>query len=145
MDSDRTKAPSIQTRILKGGVSVIALPAVVLIVAVCALTAQALRAGHVREALLHNLAQPMTLDTVSRRLKIPIRTLRRRLQQEGTSYRKLADELRTEIAIKYLRDTAMTVEDIASSLGFSDAASFRYAFRRWTNATPGKFRRDTGS
>jgi AraC-like DNA-binding protein len=42
--------------------------------------------------------------------------------------------------MKYLRDTIMTSEDIAVSLGFSDAANFRHAFRRWTGKTPSEFR-----
>jgi AraC-like DNA-binding protein len=101
-------------------------------------------AGSVREALLVNLAEPMSFDALSRQLKISARTLKRRLRAEGTSYRKIVDELRTELAIKYLRDTELSVEDIASCLGFGDAASFRHAFVRWTNVTPGKFRRRTG-
>lgn len=97
-------------------------------------------AGSVREALLHNLAMPMSLGAVSRRLKMPTRTLKRKLQEEGTSYRKIVDELRAQIAIRYLRETRLTVEEIAAALGYSEAASFRHAFRRWTSKSPGKFR-----
>jgi AraC-like DNA-binding protein len=52
--------------------------------------------------------------------------------------------LRRDIAIRYLRDTDLTVEDIAESLGFSDAANFRHAFRRWTKAAPHEFRGISG-
>jgi AraC-like DNA-binding protein len=45
-----------------------------------------------------------------------------------------------QIAIKYFRDTALTVEDVAHSLGYSDAANFRHAFRRWTKTTPDQFK-----
>jgi AraC-like DNA-binding protein len=83
----------------------------------------------------------MSFDALSRRLKIPTRTLKRTLRKEGTSYRQIVDELRTQLAIKYLRDTALTVEDVASCLGFSDAASFRRAFERWTKETPSEMRR----
>ena len=48
------------------------------------------------------------------------RTLRRRLQENDVSYRKLLDEVRMHVAIKYLLDTVMTVEDIADALGFSE-------------------------
>jgi AraC-like DNA-binding protein len=48
------------------------------------------------------------------------------------------DDLRAHIAMRYLQETTMTNEDIA---GFSDAANFRHAFRRWTNKTPSEFRR----
>ena len=97
-------------------------------------------AGAVREALLINLAQPLSFAMLSRRLKVAPRTLKRRLMAEGTSYRKIVDEMRTQVAIKYLRDTTMTAEEIASCLGFSDGASFRHAFVRWTKQTPAKFR-----
>jgi AraC-like DNA-binding protein len=93
-------------------------------------------AGDVREILIHNLARNLTIDAVSRRLKMPVRTLKRRLQQYGTSYRQIADELRAQIAIRYLRETDLTVEEIAACLGYSEAANFRQAFRRWTRETP---------
>ncbi len=98
-------------------------------------------AGDVREILLHNLARPLSIASVSTRLNVPVRTLKRRLQRRGTSYRQIADELRTEIAIKYLRETELSVEEIASCLGYSEPASFREAFRRWTRKTPNEFRR----
>jgi transcriptional regulator GlxA family with amidase domain len=43
--------------------------------------------------------------------------------------------------VKYLRDTIMANEDIATAVGFSDPANFRHAFRRWTGKTPREFRR----
>jgi AraC-like DNA-binding protein len=68
------------------------------------------------------------------------RTLRRKLREENATFRKLVDELRMQVAIKYLRPTVMTIEDITYALGFSDAANFRHAFRRWTRSTPLEFR-----
>ena len=44
------------------------------------------------------------------------------------------------LAIEYLRKTRMTNEDIASRLGYSDAANFRHAFARWTGKSPSEFR-----
>ncbi len=43
------------------------------------------------------------------------------------------------VAIKYLRDTNLTIEDIADFLGFSEAANFRHAFSRWTGKPPQEF------
>ncbi len=68
------------------------------------------------------------------------RTLWRRLRDENTSYRKIVDDLKRDLAIQYLRDTNMTVDDIGHSLGYSEAANFRHAFQRWTNAAPNRFR-----
>jgi AraC-like DNA-binding protein len=56
----------------------------------------------------------------------------------------VVDELRRDMAIRYLRDTDLTVEEIAETLGFSDAANFRQAFRRWTKTTPREFQRHVG-
>ena len=105
-----------------------------------------LRAGiasSIREALLINLARPMSFDLVARQLKMSSRTLKRRLADEGISYREIVQELRTQVAIKYLRDTDLNIEDIASCLGFRDVTNFRRAFRRWTKKTPREFRRST--
>jgi AraC-like DNA-binding protein len=66
--------------------------------------------------------------------------LRRQLRQQGFSFRELLDELQSQIALKYLRTTKLANEEIALALGFSDAANFRRAFRRWTNRTPSEIR-----
>jgi AraC-like DNA-binding protein len=97
-------------------------------------------AGKVREALLVNLARPTSFEAVARHLKMSTRTLRRKLSEENTSFRALLDDLRMQVAIKYLRDTNLTIEAIAAALGFSDAANFRHAFRRWTGRPPQEFR-----
>lgn len=96
--------------------------------------------GAVRHLLLTHLMQNLSLREVAIDLGMSVRTLRRRLADQGASYRQLTDELRRDVAINYLRETSMTVEDIAEALGFSDAANFRQAFRRWTAATPQQFR-----
>ena len=87
-----------------------------------------------------HLGRPTSLEDVARNLNMSARTLRRKLREENTSFRQLVDELRQDFALRYLRDTDLTVEDIAETLGFSDAANFRHAFRRWTNASPHEFR-----
>ena len=101
-------------------------------------------AGKVRQHLLTNLLQPLRFTDVASNLNMSVRTLRRRLRQEKTSFRNLVDELRMEMAIRYLRETDLTVGHISELLGFSDVATFRQAFRRWTRATPHKFRKMSG-
>jgi AraC-like DNA-binding protein len=98
-------------------------------------------AGRVREIVLADLTQPTGFGLIAKRLHMSERSLRRKLQEEGVSFRKLIDELRVQVAIKYVRDTDLTIEDVASALGFSDASAFRHAFRRWTGAAPHEFRR----
>lgn len=74
-------------------------------------------------------------------LNVSPRTLRRHLRAEGTSYQRILDDVRCNLAKHYLRDTKMTSEDIATALGFSDSANFRHAFRKWASQAPGEFRR----
>ena len=104
------------------------------------LEARAGVAGKVRAILLANLMRPTSLEAAAARLHLTARTLRRKLDEESTSFRRLVDELRMQVAIKYLRDTELTVDDIAYSLGFSEATVFRRAFRRWTGSGLREFR-----
>jgi AraC-like DNA-binding protein len=80
------------------------------------------------------------IDSVASALQMNARTLRRRLADEGTSYRAVLEGVRRTLAIEYLRNSAMNSDDIASALGFSDSASFRHTFRRWTGKSPTRFR-----
>ncbi len=98
-------------------------------------------AGKVRNILLANLAGRKTLSDAARLLGTTPRTLSRQLREQGTSFRALSDELRSQAAMKYLRETVMTNEHIASALGFVDEANFRHAFQRWTGKTPSEYRR----
>lgn len=69
------------------------------------------------------------------------RTLARRLKMEGTSFRKLRDEILSQQAIGYLRDSSVSVETMAELLNYHDSANFRRAFKRWFNVTPDQYRR----
>jgi AraC-like DNA-binding protein len=74
-------------------------------------------------------------------LNIAPATLRRRLHEEGASYQGIKDQLRRDLAISYLSDSDRNVMDIALELGFSERSAFHRAFRKWTGASPGEFRR----
>jgi AraC-like DNA-binding protein len=97
-------------------------------------------AGEIRALLLRDIANPPNLAAVAKVLDISDRSLRRQLRQQGISFRGLLDELRTHMALKYLRTTRLANEDIALALGFSDGANFRRAFRRWTKKSPSEIR-----
>jgi AraC-like DNA-binding protein len=92
--------------------------------------------GQVRHLLLVNPTQPMSFADVAREIGMSARTLRRRLAAECKTFRGVLDALRRDLALRHLRDKGRTVEEIAFGLGFSDAANFRHAFRRWTNSVP---------
>ena len=97
-------------------------------------------AGEIRALLLRDITNAPTLAAIAKLLEMSDRSLRRQLREQGISFRGLRDELRMQIALKYLRTTKLGNEDIALALGFSDAANFRRAFRRWTNTSPSEIR-----
>lgn len=81
-----------------------------------------------------------TLQRVAVHLAVSPATLRRRLDDEGSSWRQLKDETRRELAIRHLADPHQSIERVAQRLGFNDASSFHRAFRKWTGAAPGAYR-----
>jgi AraC-like DNA-binding protein len=68
------------------------------------------------------------------------RTLKRKLAEQGTSYTELLDRQRHTRALELLRTDA-TIEQVADRLGYSDAANFTRAFRRWTGKSPRALRK----
>lgn len=84
------------------------------------------------------------LDAISAHMGYAPRTLQRKLQQSGTSFQKVLDDIRRALAFQYLKETSLTTSEIAFLLGFSENSAFHRAFRRWTTMTPGEYRRDIG-
>jgi AraC-like DNA-binding protein len=75
------------------------------------------------------------------RLGMSLRTLARRLEAEGTTFRELVDDVRQQLALEYVGRRAATFSEISDQLGFSHVAAFHRAFRRWTGQTPLEYRR----
>lgn len=86
------------------------------------------------------LARHAKAEEVAALFSMHSRTLSRRLEAYGTSYRRLLDEGRFEIARQMLEDTALEVGQIAAALDYADASAFTRAFRRWSGTTPGQWR-----
>jgi AraC-like DNA-binding protein len=84
----------------------------------------------------------MSHESVADQLGMSSRTLRRRLREEGTSHRELLDDLRHDLAMRYLREPGRTISEVASLLGFADARALGKAFKRWTGRTPTTMRGD---
>lgn len=96
-------------------------------------------AGRIREILVRRRGLAEQED-VAAELHLSVRTLRRRLTEEGTSYREIAGETYGLLAEELLA-AGLTVADVAHRLGYADAAAFTKAFRRWKGVTPGRFAR----
>lgn len=80
------------------------------------------------------------LDDVAARLCVSARTLKRRLQQQGTSYLLLLEERRRRDAHELLEHSTLTLEQIALRLGYVNPANFTRAFRLWTGEPPSRYR-----
>ena len=80
-------------------------------------------------------------EQLAEQMSITPATMRRRLHEEGESYQSIKDQLRRDLAISYLSHSKRSVMDIAVELGFSERSAFHRAFRKWTGASPGEFRR----
>jgi AraC-like DNA-binding protein len=86
------------------------------------------------------LAGEVSIDHVAPMLSVHRRTLHRKLRAHGMEFRRLANEVRFEVAQQLLRDTAMSVTDVATALHYSSAGAFATAFRRWSANTPSNWR-----
>ena len=80
-----------------------------------------------------------TIAEVAKALHLSTRTLKRRLAEEGTTFSALLEQVRRDRALVLLRDE-LGLDEIAARLGYSDAANFSRAFRRWTGTSPGTWR-----
>ncbi|MDT4890911.1 HTH-type transcriptional regulator GadW [compost metagenome] len=78
---------------------------------------------------------------MARQLHRSERTLRRHLQQLNTSFQRLLDEVRYDKARQLLIQTDLPIYLIAEQLGYSETASFRHAFQRWSGQPPSLYRR----
>lgn len=81
-----------------------------------------------------------TLEQIAPRLHMSPRTLHRRLDDEGTSFRQVLTDVRRELATRHLKERQLPVSEIAFLLGFSEASAFHGAFKRWTGNAPIAFR-----
>jgi AraC-like DNA-binding protein len=84
-------------------------------------------------------------QNVARALAVSVRTLSRRLADEGTTYADIVDQLRRSLALQYLKDDSMSLSQIAWLLGYEGSTSFNHAFKRWTGRSPSAVRNEKRS
>ncbi|MCB9564479.1 MAG: AraC family transcriptional regulator [Kofleriaceae bacterium] len=85
--------------------------------------------------------QDASLGAVAARLRLSERSLQRRLADEGLTFDAVLDDLRRELALRYLADPRIAIAEVAYLLAYSETSAFHRAFKRWTGATPAEARR----
>lgn len=99
----------------------------------------------VEELLLANPGRFPTIDRMASLLNMSGRTLRRHLQEKGSRYQQIIDNIRFRLAKEYLETTSLSIEQIALALEYSDTANFSHAFKRWSGRSPQAFRQERQS
>jgi len=80
------------------------------------------------------------LSEVAARLGVSIRTLERRLAEESVSFLDVLDNLRCDLAKRYLQEPNLPISEISWLLGYADPSAFTHSFRRWTGKSPTQLR-----
>lgn len=84
--------------------------------------------------------QKATLILVASALNMSERSLSRKLKEEGYSFKSVLVSVRESLALEYLNDPTMSVNEIANKLGYRDYSAFSHAFRCWTGQSPSEYR-----
>lgn len=95
----------------------------------------------IRNLLIASLGQFPRLPVIARQMAMSSRTLRRRLQERNITYQNILDEIRVELTKEYIATTNLSVDQIASRIGFSEATTLRRAFKKWTGKNIKEFKK----
>jgi AraC-like DNA-binding protein len=80
------------------------------------------------------------VQSIAERLEISVRSLQRQLNEADLTYSRLIEQVRFDRSVQLLSDPTIKLADISAELGYTDAANFTRAFRRWTGVSPRDFR-----
>lgn len=84
----------------------------------------------------------LSVESVATNFNVSVRTLQRRLKDEGISYIQIVEEVRRVLAIQYLRSGIASIKEIANILGYAEVSGFIRAFKKWTGKSPSLFMSD---
>lgn len=99
--------------------------------------------SRLRDVVLRALrAGDASVQAAAKALGTTPRTLQRRLSDEGLSYATVVEEIRADLARRYLEEERLSVTEVAFLLGYSEASAFARAYRRWTGKSPAEARRE---
>lgn len=82
-----------------------------------------------------------SLKQVANHFNVSVRTLQRKLSDEGHNFKEVIETLRQEFAFSYLRNHELSISEIAYLLNYNDASGFIRSFKRWTGQTPNGWRK----
>jgi AraC-like DNA-binding protein len=93
-------------------------------------------------AIMRAMKRPsdFTMSSAAGKLGMSVRSLRRRLDEQGATFRDLVDDARRAAAYSMLRDPTTTIHAVSYELGFATPSAFHRAFRRWAGMTPAQYR-----
>ena len=101
--------------------------------------------GRTKSVIFEDLPSGNVLvEDVATKLNLSVRTLRRKLKEEETSFKELLTQTRRELGERYIHDKSLSLTEIAFLLGFSDSSSFSRAYRTWTGQSPSEQRSAQG-
>ncbi|WP_375176465.1 AraC family transcriptional regulator [Marinobacter mobilis] len=96
----------------------------------------------IRKVCLSQRGKFPSAEDLAQQVGMSTRTLHRQLATENRSYQAVVDEIRCTLAKQFLDQPDLPVEEVAAQVGFSEAANFRKAFKRWTGLTPSEYRQN---
>jgi AraC-like DNA-binding protein len=94
----------------------------------------------IRVACLNSPQRLPSANEIAGELGLSLRTLHRRLAEDGVSFQSIVDGVRRSLAVELLENTHIVIDQIAERVGFADATSFRKAFKKWTGRSPSAYR-----
>ncbi len=94
----------------------------------------------VRELLSDARAADGTAERLASLLHLSVRSLHRKLAEEGSSLQAIKDDVHRRRALELLRRTSLSIKEVAGRAGFTNEKSFSRAFKQWTGETPSEYR-----
>lgn len=87
-----------------------------------------------------NSLEFLSMEDIAGEYNVSSQTVRRRLEDEGTSFRQIKDKIRRKVAMKWLQDSRLPISEVAMLSGFADANGLSRAVKTWTGESPSEFR-----
>lgn len=99
-----------------------------------------------QQAILIGLQKNLfQIKHIAEQMNFSVRQLQRHLQKQGKTYQQCMQEIRCMLAMQYLKDPHLSLQETAMLLGYSEQSAFQRAFKQWTQLTPQQWRQQNMS